>query len=237
MLNLPRLARLAETGEFDRLINDVARNGRPLPLGVRLRLSEAGSLPAAALGLALQRVVQLTYRPNHVSCLLVRLLLAQRDQAGAFGGHASTAVALAALFAFADQVATLPGGRDPAAAGPSAPIDPALHTEIHRAIAGALHALHAAQNPGVVGGVAARRGGLFQSSGGLIGDELDSAIVLWQLGLEPRFAAAVRLEDLLTAAFSRGMHHDRTAGPLLDRLSHQGAPRGDQPRHKKRSAA
>lgn len=202
MLNLPRIARLAVAAEFERMLEEVCRNGRPLPLPVRLRLSEPAGLPAAAAGLALQRVTQLTYRPTPVSISLARALVSLRDESGLFGTIAATSVALAGLLAFSDQVRALPA---------SAQVDPELRASINESIAAALHRLHRAQEESP----AIRLG----ERPTLIGDELDSAIALWQLGLDPRFAAAVRFEDLLASIEDRGLRHERSTGPLLERVA------------------
>ncbi len=195
MLNLPRLARLAVAGDFERILEEVTRNGKPLPLPVRLRLSESRGLPAAALGLALQRVTQLTYRPTPVAISLARGIVALADPSGLFGTIAATAPALAGLLAFTDQLRSLPTSAHP---------DPELVRSIDLAIANSLHRLHRAQEESP----AARLG----EPPTLIGDELDSAIVLWQLGLEPRFTSRIRFEDLLNSI------GDTAARPLLTRL-------------------
>lgn len=202
MLNLPRIARLSVAGDFERMLEEVSRNGRPLPLPVRLRLSEPAGLPAAAAGLALQRITQLTYRPTPVAIGMARALVALRGEDGKFGTLAATAVALAGLLAFSDQVRSLPG---------SAQVDPDLRREVDASIAAALHRLHRAQEESP----AARLG----ERPTLIGDELDSAIVLWQLGLDPRFASAVRFEDLLASVEDRGLRHERATGALLERVA------------------
>ncbi len=204
MLNLPRIARLSVAGDFERMLEEVCRNGRPLPLPVRLRLSEPAGLSAAAAGLALQRIIQLTYRPTPVSIGLARTLVVLRDEDGKFGTLAATAVALAGLLAFSDQVKSLPT---------LSQVDPDLRRAVDESIAAALHRLHRAQeeSPAMPG---ARLG----ERPSLIGDELDSAIVLWQLGLEPRFANAIRYEDLLASVEDRGLRHERATGPLLERL-------------------
>lgn len=202
MLNLPRIARLAVAGDFERMLEEVCRNGRPLPLPVRLRLSEPAGLPAAAAGLALQRVTQLTYRPTPVSISLARALVSLGDDSGLFGTVAATAVALAGLLAFSDQVRTLPA---------TAQVDPDLRASIDASIAAALHRLHRAQEESPAA--------LLGERPTLIGDELDSAIALWQLGLDPRFAAAVRFEDLLASVEDRGLRHERSTGPLLERVA------------------
>ena len=90
-----------------------------------------------------------------------------------------------------------------------------MGAQVRTAIAEALHFLHLAQETSAP----ARLG----DSPNLIGDELDSVIVLWQLGLDPRFARVVRFTDLIGAIEDRGLLHDRATGPLLERVS---APAG-----------
>lgn len=108
MLSVNLIERTLETGDFDRLLRDLSDNGTPLPLPLRVRLG-AGS--TAGIGLALRRLVELTYGPTELSRrLLDRLVSAQRPD-GAFAiDHAddpeadplTTAVAVAAL----ERVAT-----------------------------------------------------------------------------------------------------------------------------------
>ncbi|MDX2114173.1 MAG: hypothetical protein SFZ24_00950 [Planctomycetota bacterium] len=219
------MARLAEAGEYARLLDEAQRGGRPLPLRVRLRLSEAGSLEAAGLGLALQRVVQLTYKPTPLSLVLVDHLLASQSRRGGFGSPGSTAVAVAALLALRDQVASLPGGRGPALGAGKGPVSAELAEAIERAAHEGLHALHLAQSRAEDDGV--------ETHAGMIGDSLDTAIVLWQLALEPRFARVVRFAELLSSVESTGLRHDRVTGRLLERLEFVGrgetSPRSGAP--------
>lgn len=103
MLTTNRIDRLVSGGDYDRLMADVLNNGRTIPLAVKLRLSEESTLPAAALGLALQRLVELTFVPGEESELLVAALLDRQTDDGSFGSTAATAVAVAGLQAFFDQ--------------------------------------------------------------------------------------------------------------------------------------
>lgn len=245
MISLPRLARLAESREFDRLLDEVIRNGRPLPLAIRLRLCDPEALPAAAVGLALQRVVQLTYKPTPLSAMLARMLVEMQHEDGSFGTAGSTAIAVAGLLALADQVRSLPRAwarldegastrerstseRD--ASGVSGDHQSFVHTsrfsegdfhvdrrgsstlreQVEHAALIALHAMHEMQERSVAS--------LLDGQPGLIGDKLDSAIVLWQLGADPRFTHAVRYDDLLNAAVDAGVAHDRVSAPLVERL-------------------
>lgn len=90
-------------------------------------------------------------------------------------------------------------------------MDPELRRGVDESIAAALHRLHRAQEESPPARLGERPT--------LIGDELDSAIVLWQVGLDPRFANAVRYEDLLASIEDRGLRHERTTGPLLERVA------------------
>lgn len=201
MISLPKLVRMASEGEHARMLDEVVRNGRPLPLAIRLRLEEGQTLPAAALGLALTRVTELTYRPSDVACTLAAMLIDCRRDDGSFGSVAATAIAAAALLAVADQIDALPGGR---ASGVY--IDIELERRIRHAAESALYALAQAQRTDEAAG------------DGLIGDEIDSAIALWRLGFDTRFASAVRYEALLGAVEDRGLRHERATAPLIEPL-------------------
>jgi len=185
MLTLSRLERLALTNQHDRLLQDVLRNGRPMPLAARVRLSQPEALAPAAVGFALQRALELQHRPGAIARnLAIRLLILQDDQ-GRFGTLASTAVALAALLHLLDADAALRGG-----------LSPELRHEIDRAADHALHALASAQGWG------GRLSGLFEEAdgpAGLIGDSLDAAIVASQLARSARFQRVARVADLLAA--------------------------------------
>ncbi|MEM6459148.1 MAG: hypothetical protein AAF710_07125 [Planctomycetota bacterium] len=82
MLSVSLIERSLAAGDHDRLLRDLADNGQPLPLGLRLRL---GRGPAAPLGLALRRLVELTYAPTPLSLGLTRRLLDLQDPDGHFG--------------------------------------------------------------------------------------------------------------------------------------------------------
>lgn len=219
MLNLPRIARLSVTNDVQRMFDEVCRNARPLPLPVRMRLMDRDGLEAAAAGLALQRVTQLTYRPTPVAIGLARSLAGMQQECGLIGTIASTGVALAGLMAFADQVRSLPS---------TSQVDPDLRRRVDDAVSAGLHRLHRAQEEAPADRLGDRPT--------LIGDELDSAIILWQLGLEPRFIRSVRFEDLLAAVEDRGLRHDRSTGPLLERVRDD-RPGNDRRTPRSRSAA
>ncbi len=185
MLTLTRLERLALTNQHDRLLQEVLRNGRPLPLAARVRLSQPQALAPAAIGFALQRALELRHRPGPVARNLAARLLMLQDEDGRFGSIASTAVALAGLLHLLSVDSVLPGG-----------LSPELRHEIEGGVDHALHALSTAQARG------GRLAHLFDEAdgpAGLIGDALDAAIVASQLARSLRFQAVVRVTDLLDA--------------------------------------
>lgn len=187
MVTPHRLVSLANAGHFERLIEEVLENGRPLPLRARLRLTEPESLAGSALGLALQRLVELLRAPDErVRRLLDNLLERQRED-GSFGPVAPTCIALGALLAW--ERAGWSDERLPAAIERSA------------------HALFAAQERSW-----SERGG----AQGLLGDALDSAVALWQLGHERRFREAVRVNDLLDALDACAARSDGACAEVLD---------------------
>ena len=173
-------------------------------------MSEAEAQPATALGLALQRVCDLTYRPTPASIVLLEGLLERQRPDGSFGGVAATAVALGALLGVIDQLRVLPGSPSPHF------IEQALERSLNGAVGPALEFLKQAQN-GPVG----------SQMDGLIGDEIDSAIVLWQLGLERRFASEVRYAELLESVDAHGLRHDRSTAQLVGRFDALAVARGE----------
>ncbi len=181
MLHLAKLHRLAEQERHEVLLDEVLRNGRPLPLAARARLSEAGGVRLASLGFALQRGVELSYQPTPAIEALARLTVnalneladpagpAGRERpvaAGAQGPCGAGAIA-AALAGLADvlQQADSVGGS-------GVDLSPGLPGRIRAAIRAGAYALFEAQ-----GRLAARS----LPWRGLVGDPLDSSLVLWQL--------------------------------------------------------
>ncbi|MEC9374369.1 MAG: hypothetical protein VYC34_11025 [Planctomycetota bacterium] len=193
MISPNRLVRIAEQSDFDRLLVEVSRNGRPLPVGARLRLSEGASLAATALGLALQRILELSYAPSARTLTLADDLIARQDSRGSFGCVASTSVAVAGLLAVRDRISFT-----------VAPHAEALLERIDRAVDLALHHLHAA-----------RTSDLFGESPALIADPLDTAITLWQLEDRDEFTALFSLDSLEDALAESGALADRTCAAVL----------------------
>ncbi len=203
MISLPKLNSLARERRFEDLLEEVTRNGRPLPLEIRLRLSEPEAAPIAGLSLAIQRVCELTYRPTPVLIGLAERLLEFQKPDGTFGAPACTALAFAALDDIESQLSALPGEASPRY------IDADLAGAIERAASEALASLVRAQR-------ASRRA--------LIGDDIDTTVALWRLLDSPRFGRAIDLPALVDAAGACGLRHRRSTAGLLGRWEHHGEP-------------
>lgn len=189
MLTTNRIDRLVSGGDYDRLLSDVLHNGRATPLAIRLRLSEAATLPAAALGLALQRLIELTFVLGEESELLVAALLDRQADDGSFGSTAATAVAVAGLQAFLDQSQPMRWYLDSRRPGLTS-----LIGRVESAIPAALITLDSVAEEG---------------------DAVDVTILAWQLGglgslhNWPGYARVAR------AVERHALRHDRAASRLL----------------------
>lgn len=191
MISVARIERWAERGQFQALLDGVIQNGRAVPLAVRLRLSEPRTLEVAALGLGLQRVLELSYSPVPAAMLIGRQLAerlaglsgeAMEDRPGP-GAIAAGVVGLAGL---RDQLRLFghPGLER-------------LEGLIERALGEANHAMLEA----------AARSDLSAATRGLVGDGVESAVVLWQAalcGAEAGVPLVVDLEALRRALVRTG---------------------------------
>jgi len=193
MLALPRIAKLSLAGDHDRLLNDILHNGRPVPLAARIRLSASEAVRPAALGLALRRIAELTYRPVDEAAAIVTALLEEQRPDGSFGSIAATAAAVAGLSAFIDQHRPLRIASDRP--------DAFAIGSAEAALASALTWLDAL-------GADAR-------ADRLIGDRLDSALIAWLFQSDPRLAGWRGFGPLLIAIDRAGLHHDRETSALL----------------------
>lgn len=200
MISLPRITRLAAAHRFDTLLEDVLRNGRALPLVLRLRLAaDPDTLPGTALALALQRFLELTLGPTPQAIDLARALLDRQCPGGSFGSVPATAAGVAALALLDDALAAAPG---------IDPIADALRPRIGAAIDDGVAALREARDNAPSTLLANRP---------LMGDELDTLIALWQLAPFPDLADALDLPLLLASLEDLGLRHDRALAPVLDR--------------------
>lgn len=173
MLTAHVIDRLVFAADPHRLIQSLAENGMICPLPLHARLAH----PAAAHGLALRRLAQLTYGPTRTSRRLVADLLARQHDDGSFPGSSdrdplATAAVVAAFDALladhaTDDPATLVAARD-------------------RAIT----ALAAMQQPDAT--FAGPDDRTRQDR------QLTSAFILFLLGHADTFRAAIRFADLLS---------------------------------------
>ncbi|MEM8739260.1 MAG: hypothetical protein AAGG38_12420 [Planctomycetota bacterium] len=105
MLSVSLIERCLESGDYDRLLQGLSRNGLVLPLSLRLALGQSAT---AAAGLGLGRLVELTFGPSGLSQRLVEMLLDDQEAGRGGGGPAMagadpllTACGLAGLAAVA----------------------------------------------------------------------------------------------------------------------------------------
>ena len=178
MISRIQIQRMIQIGAWSRLVDRILANGRCRSLPARRRLSEEGTAAVAGLGLALQRLCEITYGPSTLAARLAqRLRRLQREDglftAGCSPSPAATAVAVAGLLAWREQ-------RIAAGAGPDRGLDGAIARGI-AAIAEALK--RPGQQPP---------------------DRVDIEVVLWQLGRHDAFRQAVPLADLAPACVSGG---------------------------------
>lgn len=101
MLSLRLIDRHFLSKRHHALLEAIVGNGFEVPLPIRARLLQS---PAAAIALALRRVLDLTYGPTALSREMVRSLLAQQEPDGSFHHDPiQTATALAGLGRWVDQ--------------------------------------------------------------------------------------------------------------------------------------
>src|SRR5690606_18238521 len=84
MINILQIDRLVEQRAWERLIERILQNGRGGSLHVRLRLARREAAAPAALGLAIQRLCELTFGPTPIARGLVAQLLHLQDRSGGF---------------------------------------------------------------------------------------------------------------------------------------------------------
>jgi hypothetical protein len=172
MLTTDQIVRLVDARAYAPLLQRVFGNGRCPCRAMLLRLSENGRAPAAALGLGLQRMVELTYRPGDEALPVTARLLGMQAASGLFGGEDGgavgvTAAALRGLLEWLD------------------------HSRADDDAAASLRALAFATVQRGLAALASR-----QRRCGSMGDgPVDAAIVLWQLRGRPE-SAAIRWSDL-----------------------------------------
>jgi hypothetical protein len=177
MISQVQIQRMIETGAWGRLVQRVLANGRCRSAAARRRLSEPGPAMAAGIGLALQRLCELTYGPSDMADGLAGRLLRLQRPDGLFGGRvapsvAASAVALRGLLIWGEQ------------RGRSAGTDHLLDSAIERGIASIAAALS--------------RPGLRPP------DRVDIEVVLWQLGRDEEFRRAVPVTKIAPSPAGSG---------------------------------
>lgn len=85
MLTPVRVKMLAEHGLWSRLLDEVMHNGREVPLGLRLRLTEERAEAEVALGLGLVRIAELARPGDRSVDAVVGMLAARQRSEGGFG--------------------------------------------------------------------------------------------------------------------------------------------------------
>lgn len=164
MISQVQIQRMVETGAWGRLVQRILANGRCRSAAARRRLSEPGPAMVAGIGLALQRLCELTYGPSDIADGLAQRLLGLQRPDGLFSGRetpsvSASAVALRGLLTWGEQ------------RGQPADPDHHLDTAIERGIAAIATALsRPGQRPL---------------------DRVEIEVVLWQLGHNDAFRRAV----------------------------------------------
>ncbi len=153
MMTPRRISKLIQLGDADALLDEVLANGRPLPIAARLRLGEPGSIEAAALAFGLQRSIELSGWTGTPSLEALDRLRSLQAPSGAFGGICSTSAAIRALAMLLDSPGLTGEHRDTVA------------ESLDRAV----HAMFCVLTMPVM------------SSFAVAPDDLDRAMVLWQL--------------------------------------------------------
>lgn len=191
MMTALRLNGLAQRGEWDGLLTAVLGNGRPVPLSVRMRLASGSEGPGdaaggAAMGLALCRVVELTYLPGDEGSSIATMLMGLQGDDGWFGSVAATACAAAGLRAYEEQLEAGGGAEREELRRVTAAADAAMHALITRTMDG--------------------RSGA---------DRQDLAILLWALCGRTRAGEAWWMAERRDQAESMGLAHDASLSPMV----------------------
>ncbi len=215
MLSVSKLRRSVASERWAVLLADLVRNGCPLALRVRALLGSEPSVEMAALGLALQRAVELSWGPSDDLGEIAARLCACVESAelgverGTESGPSAGAIGVAArgLWEALDTIAARGwkmGGAD-------------VPERLSAGLVRCGQALLAAQVRTALSRAHER---------GLVGTRLDSAIVMWQLGaLELSDERAlwlggrrgVDMEYLREGVERAGLWNDAVCAELMER--------------------
>lgn len=196
MLSIATIDRALERRDYDRLLRDLGRNGLVMPMPLRIQLAESA---AGARGLALRRLVELTFGPTALTHHLIHKLIAAQTPTGALADAAGrpscllTAAFAAGLGRVLRDHADRLGDR---------------LTEIETAYDHALAALAAMQQPD----------GLFAGPQDRNAKDrlLTSAFIAYLLIDSPRFAAVCSGHGLLSALEDHLDRCDPAAAELVN---------------------
>lgn len=189
MISMNQIARMIDHECHAQLIDRILSNGRCRSALVRQVLMESDALPTAALGLALQRISEMTYRPEPLSDSIAQHLLTLQRADGLFAGtaDANLNISLAATAVAVRGLITHQSQRGMAGFATVSPIN----TAVDRAL-DAL-AFHLSQNDGKTLNTTVQ------------------AIILWQLGDVESFRARICIEDVVSQLDEAGaelLHDD-----------------------------
>jgi hypothetical protein len=200
MLDANQIRRLLDSKEFSQLIDRILMNGRCRSSLTRQMLRKKDVAVVSAIGLGLQRIIELTYRPTPMADALAKQVMDFQDQRGLFR---------------TGMTANGSGGERRCAAAPFATSTCGQDFTVGVLGASAValrgligwrrqHETNRAFN-NLEGSDVIQRGldgiaGLFEiqkESGDWLQYAIDWAIVLWQLGDIEAFRAAVPIDELL----------------------------------------
>ena len=187
MISQNQIVRLAEAQEHLQLLNRVLSNGRCRSGAVRRVLCRPGIVAPASLGLALQRLSEITYRPTTEADRLSRQLIACQRSDGFFGSHehATTEEVLAATAAAVRGLMTTAAQRR--AAGME--VNRSISESIERGLRALAHQYSQGVEPQT--------------------EAVGWALVLWHLGDVAEFRRDICVSDLLAML-------DESAADLLE---------------------
>src|SRR5688572_17121639 len=172
MISQNQIIRHIEAQEFSLLVDRILGNGRCRSQSAQRVLRDPAIAAAAGIGLALQRLAELTYRPTPMADGLVQLLMALQRFDGSFAGPTSRTLNLAATSTALRGLLTWREQRAAAAIGADFDVDAAIER--------GLNFLQAA----------------FGEHAHMEDAALGWAIVLWQLGDIEAFRSRVPTDEL-----------------------------------------
>jgi hypothetical protein len=179
MMTQERIVQDLERRDYQRLARNLLRNGRCHSRSAEAMLCLPGLVPSVGLGLALQRLSEIAYRPHPLATTFAHRLARMQQQDGLFGtgsaAVAATAVALRGLVDWLNEQVD----------GESREGDAVIRETIARAWKG----------------LARRWTGSWRRTGTktMTADDACWAVVLWQLGNVPHASAHLPITEIRRA--------------------------------------